>query len=84
VTESVRCWLVEREYTDKGLVTLVYATPGGDRKLVEQRAANRLGDVMAARDVEADMLDPTEADDAERYASEAARMAERHDPDDAV
>jgi hypothetical protein len=84
VTESVRCWLVVRGYTDKGLVTRVCATPGGDRKLVEQRAANRLRDVTAARDVEADHLDPTEPDEAARYASEAARMAERHDPDDAV
>ncbi|PSP79023.1 hypothetical protein BRC81_06000 [Halobacteriales archaeon QS_1_68_20] len=82
--DTIRCWLVEREYTDKGLVTLVYATTGGDRKLVEQRAANRLRDVTAARDVEPDRLEPTEDDERERYASEAQRMADRHDPDETV
>ncbi len=84
VTEPVRCWLVERKYTDKGLVTLVYATTDGDRKLVEQRAANRLGDVTAARDVDADRLEAPAADERDRYASEASRMADRHDPDEAV
>jgi hypothetical protein len=82
--ETVRCWLVAREFTDKGLVTLVYATRDGERTLVEQRASNRLDDVTAAVDADPDRLAP--ADDAvrERYAEEAARMADRHDPDERV
>ena len=48
--EGVRCWLVEREYTDKGLVTLVYAEPGGERAATMQRSSNMLArtDVTAA------------------------------------
>jgi hypothetical protein len=80
-------WLVEREYTDKGLVTLVYATPDGDRHLRMQRSSNmlRTSDVTAATTVEADRLIPVTDDaDRERYAAEAERMLDRHDPDDAV
>lgn len=82
--ETVRCWLVERDYTDKGLVTLVYATPDGERKLVEQRSANRLRDVTAARDVDAEALVAADEDERERYAREVERMVERHEPDEAV
>lgn len=83
--DPVRAWLVEREFTDKGLVTLVYATADGERKLVEQRAANQLEDVTAATDVDPDRLAPTEdAAERERFADEAARMADRHDPDERV
>jgi conjugal transfer/entry exclusion protein len=82
---AVRVWLVDREFTDKGLVTLVYATSDGDLKLVEQRAANQLEDVTAARDVDSDRLVSTQdATEQERYASEADRMADRHDPDERV
>ncbi|MFB6073713.1 MAG: hypothetical protein ABEJ89_01725 [Haloarculaceae archaeon] len=82
-----RCWLVERDYSDKGLVTLVYATPDGERALRMQRSSNMLArsPVTAARDVEAADLQPVaDPGDRERYAGEAARMAERHDPDDEV
>lgn len=85
---TTRVWLVERSYDDRDLVTLVYATPDGERVFRQERAAatlHRQGDVTAARDVEASRLTPVDdADRRERYATEAARMAERRDPDEAV
>jgi len=84
MTDDVRVWLVERDYTDKGLVTLTYATPDGERVLVQQRSAVNLGDVPAARTVDPGRLDPAGGADRERYADEAERMAGKHDPDDAV
>jgi len=83
----MECWLVERAFDDKGLVRLVYATPDGSRWLIRERSAARLGrdDVTAAIDVEEAQLDPVEDTDLRgRYASEAERMADRHDPGDAV
>lgn len=85
--DDVRCWLVEREYTDKGLVTLVYAEPGGERAAVMQRSSNMLAsqDVTAAVDVAPDELEPVD-DEAtrDRYATEVERTSERHAPDDAL
>ncbi|MFC6952455.1 hypothetical protein [Halorubellus litoreus] len=85
--DDVRCWLVEREYTDKGLVTLVYAEPGGERAAVMQRSSNMLArqDVTAAVDVEVDELEPVD-DPAtrDRYATEVERTSESHAPDDAL
>ncbi|MFC4548732.1 MULTISPECIES: hypothetical protein [Halorussus] len=87
--DDVRLWLVERTYTDRDLVVLVYATPDGERYLQQERAAAivRRGDseVTAAIDADPERLKPTEDDETrERYATEAARMAEQNDPDDAV
>lgn len=83
--DTVRCWLVEREYTDKGLVTLVYAPTDGERALIEQKSAVRLGEVTAGREVRPDQLVAVdEPDERDRYEAEAGRMADRHDPDDAV
>ena len=82
-----RVWLVERSYSDKGLVTLVYATPDGKRHVRMQRSATMLQStsVTAATDVDPDRLVPVpEAADRERYAGEVERMRERHEPDDAV
>jgi hypothetical protein len=84
MTDDVRVWLVEREYTDKGLVTLTYATPDGERALVEQRSAANLGDVTAGREVAPDRLTSVEEADVERYAMEAERVADRNDADDAI
>jgi hypothetical protein len=83
---EIRCWLVERDYYDKNLVTLVYATPDGTRKLTSQRSSTMLRQkpVTAAVSVEESELTAVEADQQETYASEATRMAERHDPDDTV
>ena len=83
----MQCWLVEREYDDKGLVRLVYATPDGSRSVLLERSATMLsrGAVTAARDVEPDSLEPVdEPARRERYAAEVERMRGRHEPDDAV
>lgn len=83
----MRTWLVERDYDDKGLVRLVYATPDGDRAITVERSAARLAEttVTAARDVEAAKLRPvSDASTRERYREEVERLRERHDPDDEV
>ena len=82
-----RVWLVERTYTDKGLVTLVYATPDGERAVTRQRSEQMLArtDVTAATEVDQESLEPVaEAATVSRYAAEAERMRESHDPDDPV
>ena len=86
--DDARLWLVERTYTDKGLVTLVYATPDGERRLRRQRSMNALQQsdgVTAATTADPDALQPVEDEETRaRYADEASRMADEHDPDDAV
>jgi hypothetical protein len=84
--DEERVWLVERDYDQKGLVRLVYATPDGDRHLTRELSRQMLQrtTVTAARVVSADRLEPTPGTDRERYAAEAGRMADRHDPDDPV
>jgi len=81
---EARVWLVEREYTDKGMVSLVYATPGGDRVWRRQLSAVALpGDgVAAARTVETERLTAAPEADRERYATEVARVRDRHGPDE--
>ena len=84
---ETRCWLVERDYWDKNLVTLVYATPDGERALTSQRSTTMLMQqpVTAAVEVADADLEPVEdPDERERYAREAERMADRYDPDDEV
>ncbi|MFW6436291.1 MAG: hypothetical protein ACOCYZ_01500 [Halococcoides sp.] len=86
MSEAVRCWLVERDYDDEDLITLVYATPDGRRQLTQQKSATLLGRqaITAAIAVDADRLEPVPRTDRDRYANEATRMADRHDPDDEV
>ena len=91
MTESeatVQCWLVERSsFGDERMVTLVYATTDGERQLTKQLSTNLLRNkrVTAAVDVEPDRLEPvTDEETRERYAAEARRMAESHDPDEEV
>lgn len=84
---TVRCWLVERTYDDRNLVTVVYATPEGGRALTKELSASMLqrSPPTAAEDVPAGKLEPvTDPDTRDRYREEAARMAERHDPDEEV
>lgn len=83
----MQCWLVEREFDDKGMVRLVYATPDGSRRLLKERSAARLGrqEVTAGINIDPDRLGPvTDPDRRERYASEAKRMSDRHEPEDTV
>jgi len=88
--ETVRVWLVERTYSDdeQNIIILVYATPDGRRYYRKERALTSFSDVRettAAVDVSPDNLGTVEDDEErERYASEATRMAEEHDHDDAV
>jgi hypothetical protein len=88
MAETERVWLVKRTYgSDEDLVELVYATPDGSRYLQKQFSHAMLygRDVTAAREVESDRLEAVPDEETrERYAQEAARMAEDFDPDDAV
>jgi hypothetical protein len=86
MSDSERVWLVEREYSDKGMVNLVYASTDGERYLRKQFSERMVmrKEITAARDVEPDKLEPTPEEDSERYATEASRMADRHDPNDSV
>jgi hypothetical protein len=88
VTDTVRVWLVERAVDSRNLVTLTYATPDGERQLRRQQSASVMAgggmEATAARDVPPDELAPVAGVDRERYAAEAARMADAHEPDDRV
>jgi len=85
MSETVQCWLVERDYEHESMVKLVYATPDGDRHVTQQRSSALLRErpVTAGLAVEPDRLEPvTDEADRERYAAEASRVAENNDPDD--
>lgn len=86
MTGTVRIWLVEREYSDKGLVDIVYATTDGQRYLRRQISEQMLvrTDVTAGMDVDPDRLEATAEQNRERYGAEATRMEDQHDPDDPV
>jgi hypothetical protein len=86
--ETTRVWLVERTYSDdeQNIVILVYATPDGERYLRKERALTSFSDdrpTTAAIDAAPGSLGTV--DDPEtrhRYAEEATRVDEEHDPDD--
>lgn len=81
-----RVWLVDRDVDSRNTVTMTYATPDGERAFTRQAALDSLArrdGPTAALDVADDRL--TAVDDREtvaRYAAEAERVAESHDPDD--
>jgi hypothetical protein len=83
-------WLVERTYSDdeQNLIILTYATPDGRRYYRKERALTSFTDTRdttAAVDVEPENLGVVEDPErVEQYAGEAGRMADRHDPEDAV
>jgi len=80
-------WLVDRQFDSKGLVRLTYATEDGERMHTKELAEQRLvtGDgVTAGREVEETALGESPADEVERFASEASKMAAEHDLDDVV
>ncbi|QFU83647.1 hypothetical protein [Natronorubrum aibiense] len=89
--DDTRVWLVERTYSDDelNLIILVYATEDGSRYHRRERALTSFTgparETKAGLCVSSDALgtvdDPATRD---RYATEARRMAEQHDPDDAV
>jgi len=89
--DDVRVWLVERTYGDDELniVILVYATEDGRQYHRRERALTSF--TGPVRETKAGLCAPPESlgtvDDPEtqaRYAEEASRMADRHDPDDTV
>lgn len=78
-------WLVERDVDSRNLLNLTYATTDGERVYRRQMSAEAPGSsVTAAVDVEADRLEDAAEDDVDRFASEARRMADRHEPDETV
>jgi hypothetical protein len=87
MTETVQCWLVERDYWDKNLVTLVYATPDGERAQTSQRSTTMLRQqpTTAAMAVPVVELEPVEDNDQrERYRREVERVRSEFDPDDEI
>jgi len=84
--DTERVWLVERSYDDGGMVTLVYATPDGERHYRTQFSAAYIESrsMTAAREVETADLEPTPDDERSRYRTEVDRVRDRHDPDDEV
>ncbi|USZ69966.1 hypothetical protein NGM10_16310 (plasmid) [Halorussus salilacus] len=89
-SDDVRVWLVERTYSDdeQNLIILVYATPDGERYFRKERALTSFSD---ARDTTAalavspgDLGSVDDPEERERYATEATRMADEHDPDDPI
>jgi hypothetical protein len=87
--DQVRVWLVERTYSDdeQNLIILTYATPDGDRYYRKERALTSFTDTRdttAAVDVTPENLGTTEPERVEQYAAEAERMADAHDPGDAI
>lgn len=88
--QTLRVWLVERTYSDdeQNLIILVYATEDGRSYMRKERALTSFEDARdtkAALDVDAGRLAEVRDDDTrDRYATEARRMAEKHEPDDSV
>ena len=89
--DTVWVWLVERTYSDdeQNLIILTYATPDGKHEFRKERALPSFSgsgrETKAGLDVDPDNLgDVSDPATRERYAREATRMAEKHDPDDAI
>ncbi len=83
--DDVRVWLVERTYSDRDLLTLVYATPDGEWYLRKELAGRLGGETTAAIEVDSERLSRViDESELERYATEATRMAKKHDDDDTV
>jgi hypothetical protein len=84
---TVRTWFVERDYNDRDLIILTYATPDGERAFRKELASQVIDKmtITAAEDVDPDNLETV--DDPElrgRYAAEAERVAAEHTPDDEI
>lgn len=83
-----RCWLVERTFDDRNLVTIIYATPDGSQYHQRERSAMSLREgaaVTAAADVDPDELEAvTDEETRARYAAEVERTASAYEPDEAI
>jgi hypothetical protein len=88
--DTVQVWLVERTYSDdeQNLIILTYATTDGDQYFRKERTLTSFGDVRettAAVDADPDNLGSVDDPNLrEQYAAEVQRMADVHDPDDAI
>ena len=88
--ETVRVWLVERTYGDdeQNIIILTYATPDGRRDFRKERALTSFtGDhreTPVSVAVDPDNLGSVDAETRERYATEAERMREKHEPTDSL
>jgi hypothetical protein len=86
--ERVRVWLVERTYSDdeQNLIISTYATSDGRRYYRQERALTTFSGTdrgtPVAREVDTSNLGEADPEERDRYAAEATRMAEKHDPDD--
>ncbi|WP_181691143.1 hypothetical protein [Natronomonas sp. LN261] len=86
---TTRVWMVERTYSDdeQNLIIITYATPDGRRDFRKERALTSFTGTRRETPVSLD-VDPSDLgvvedpDRRERYAAEADRMAEKHDPGD--
>ena len=87
MTDEARLWLVERTYTDRDLVRLVYATPDGSRRYRRELSPSMVGrtTVTAATEVDANELEPVDDPETQRrYAEEVDRVQASHDPDESI
>jgi len=87
MSDTERLWLVERDYGDEALVELVYASPDGSHCLVKHLSVQllRSKEITAAIDVERDAIETVGNEETrERYAKEAARVRDSHDPDEVI
>lgn len=89
--DAVRTWLVERTYSDdeQNILVLTYAMPDGRRCVRKERALTSFSGASraptaATRVRPADLMRVDDPDRRERYAREAARVRERHQPDDVI
>lgn len=86
-SDDIRVWLVRRDYNNRDLIILIYATPDGTQTFRQELAAQAvdLDTVTAAKDVSPEDLATVEDSDLrDRYADEVARMADEHDPAETV
>ena len=87
MTDEARLWLVERTYTDRDLVRLVYATPDGNRRYRRELSPSMVSrtTVTAAAEVDAGDLEPVDDPETrQRYAEEVDRVRASHDPDESI
>lgn len=88
--DGVTVWLVERTYSDdeQNMIILTYATTDGEQYYRKERALTSFTDVRdttAAVDADPNNLGVVKDPELrERYATEAKRMAEAHEPDDVI
>jgi hypothetical protein len=86
-SDSEQLWMVERTYTDRDLVVLIYATPDGHKRLRKELSSTMLQRTTITAAIEAAPEDLESVDDEatrERYATEAERVRADHAPEDPI